>query len=146
MSEQIPKSYLNMKQFLSLAIRFEVESAEYYQRMRKSTTEPKALALLEELERQEREHEQALKEWKEDRRSGQLLQFAPDFSLSMPASPRKPGFDELLEVAIERERQSVRIYRAVSEVTSGAFRELLEGLAQFEQQHEDRLVGLRLRQ
>ena len=36
MSKQIPKSYLSVEQFLSLAIRFEVESAEYYHLMQKS--------------------------------------------------------------------------------------------------------------
>ena len=32
----------------------------------------------------------------------------------MPAAPMNPGFAELLEVAVERERQSVRIYRATA--------------------------------
>ena len=142
MAKQIPKSYLSVEQFLSLAIRFEVESAEYYHRMQQDAADRKVLELLQDLEHQEMEHQRVLKEFRADRRSKQLMQFAPELSLSMPASPANPGFGELLAVAIERERQSARIYRAASDLSSGEFRKILDELAEFEHQHEERLVAL----
>jgi rubrerythrin len=143
MSTQIPKSYLSVQQFLELAIHFEVDSAEYYRLMQKSSTDREVLGLLQDLELRELEHERALREYKQRRKSEAVLQFAPELSLSMPAAPMNPGFAELLEVAVERERQSVRIYRATADLSSGELRRIMEELEAFEQQHLDRLLRIR---
>jgi rubrerythrin len=143
MSARIPKSYLSVEQFLELAIQFEVESAEYYRQMQKGSADQEVLGLLQDLEQQELEHERALREYSSIRRSEAMLQFAPELSLSMPKAPQNPGFAELLEVAVERERQSVRIYRATADLSSGELRRIMEELAAFEQQHLDRLLRIR---
>jgi hypothetical protein len=105
-------------------------------------SDTEVLGLLRDLEQQELDHERALKEYSSDRQGKDVLQFAPDLSLSMPAAPMNPKFAELLKVAIERERQSVRIYQATADLTGGQLRVILEELAGFERQHEDRLVAL----
>ena len=60
----------------------------------------------------------------------------------MPVPKDYPDFAEMLSVAIDRERTSAEIYRRAPERTTGAFKELLEGLASFEQEHEQKLRGL----
>jgi len=142
-SKQIPKSYLSVEQFLSLAIRFEVESAEYYHLMQKSAADRKVLELLQDLEHQEMEHERVLKEYRKDHPSKQVMQFAPELGLAMPAAPATPSLDKLFAVAIERERQSARIYKAASDLSSGELRKILDELAGFERQHEERLASIR---
>jgi len=74
-----------------------------------------------------------------------MIQFAPELSLSMPSPPENPGFAEMLRLAIAREEKSARIYRVAAEMTVAGFRELLEGLAGFEEEHERRLRGLQKR-
>ena len=143
MSARIPKSYLSVEQLLELAIRFEVESAEFYRLMQKSITDREVLGLLQDLELQEQEHERALRQYKQLRKSEAVLQFAPELSLSMPAAPENPGFAELLEVALERERRSVSIYRATADLSGGELRRIMEELAAFEQQHLERLLRIR---
>ena len=71
-----------------------------------------------------------------------ILQFAPELSLSMPMPKDDPDFTQMLTVAIEREHTSAQIYQHASERTMGAFKELLEGLAVFEQEHEQKLRSL----
>jgi rubrerythrin len=106
--------------------------------MRQGSADSKVLDLLGDLEQQEREHEK-------DRHSQAVLQFAPDFRFAMPAASGSPGFSEMLEVAIERERQSVLIYQSAADLSGGDFRGILEELAAFEKQHLERLSGIRRR-
>jgi rubrerythrin len=135
-------TYVDMNQFMDLAIQFEVESAEFYARMRKTATEESVRKLLATLEAQENDHARTLKEYEAPKDGNIILQFAPELSLSMPVPKENPDFGEMLSVAIERERASAEIYRRVSERTLGAFKDLLEGLAVFEQEHERKLKRL----
>ena len=86
MSKYSSGSYLNMEQFMRLAIEFEADSAGFYRSMQRPELDPV------------------------------VLQSAPELSLSMPDPSEKPDF-----------------------------RELLEGLAAFEEEHERRLRGLQQR-
>jgi rubrerythrin len=62
----------------------------------------------------------------------------------MPVPKDNPDFSEMLSVAIQREQASAQIYRRASERTMGGFKELLEGLAAFEEEHERKLKGLQV--
>jgi len=142
MSEYSSGTYLNMEQFMRLAIDFEADSAAFYRSMQRPELEAPVHGLLQRLEREEREHERILRDYEMDRSDPVVLQFAPELSLSMPTPSAEPDFRELLQVAIEREEKSARIYRMTAEMTVGAFRELLESLAAFEEEHERKLRGL----
>ena len=139
-SEKTP--YVNMQELMELAIRFEDESAEFYALMRSRAAEDSVRNLLKTLKEQEQEHARLLRESEMPKDRDIILQFAPELSLSMPMPGDNPDFDEMLSVAIERERVSVQIYRRASERTLGAFKELLEGLALFEEEHERKLKAL----
>jgi rubrerythrin len=127
---------------LDLAIRFEEESAEFYAGMGESIADASVQELLGNLEAEENDHTRILKEFEPPKDSNIILQFAPELSLSMPVTGDNPDFGEMLRVAIERERASADIYRRASERTVGAFKELLEGLTSFEEEHERKLKGL----
>jgi rubrerythrin len=131
-----------MNQFMDLAIQFEVESAEFYARMKDTATEKAVQELLATLQAEENDHIRILTEYEAAKNSDIILQFAPELSLSMPMPGADPDFNEMLSVAIQRERASVDIYRRASERTTGEFKELLEGLAAFEEEHERKLKGL----
>ena len=115
MSKYSSGSYLYMEKFMRLAIEFEADSAGFYRSMQRPELDPV------------------------------VLQSAPELSLSMPDPSEKPDFRELLQVAIAREEKSARIYRMTADMTVGAFRQLLEGLAAFEEEHERKLRGLQQR-
>ena len=135
-------TYVDMDQFMDLAVRFEVESAEFYAGMGKAVDEESVRELLRTLEAEENDHARILREFEPPKDSNIILQFAPELSLSMPVPGDNPDFGEMLRVAIERERVSAEIYRRASERTVGAFKELLEGLTTFEEEHERKLKGL----
>jgi rubrerythrin len=136
------RSYVDRKEFVEIAIRFEIDSADFYRDLQGSAADDQARELLRLLEGQERRHEQVLQGFKSktDLSGGEILQFTPDLSLSMPPAPRgKPGFRQLFELAIERERKSEEIYHAASAQVGGDMKALLEGLAAFEREHVLRL-------
>jgi rubrerythrin len=54
-----------------------------------------------------------------------------------------PGFDELLDVAIEREIKSALIYERSAQMVSGKLQTVLQGLVEFEREHEYKLKDLR---
>jgi rubrerythrin len=142
MAQSEKTTYVNMQELMELAIRFEDESAEFYALMRSRAAEDSVRNLLKTLKEQEQEHARLLRESEMPKDRDIILQFAPELSLSMPMPGDNPDFDEMLSVAIERERVSVQIYRRASERTLGAFKELLEGLALFEEEHERKLKAL----
>ncbi|MCK5157092.1 MAG: hypothetical protein KAQ69_11745, partial [Spirochaetales bacterium] len=74
----------------------------------------------------------------------EILQFPPELSLSMPETEQASmSLDELLEIAIERERKSKEIYAHTAGQVTGNFRDIIMGLSVFEQEHEDKLISLR---
>jgi len=52
--------------------------------------------------------------------------------------------DELLELAVNREIKAAEIYEGAAGQTRGDLKKLLEGLAVFEREHEERLKKMRL--
>jgi rubrerythrin len=135
-------TYVNMAEFMDLAIRFETESAEFYASMGETSTDMSVQELLGTLEAEENDHARVLKEYEAPKDSNIILQFTPALSLSMPMPGEDPDFGEMLGVAIERERASADMYRRASQRTVGSFKELLEGLTTFEEEHERKLKGL----
>jgi len=137
-------NYVTIPEFLDKAILFEARSAALYKRMAKGAPEGSCEQLLTMLAREEHRHMQVLQEEKERPHADEYFQFAPELSLSMPEPPDEGAdLSELLDFAIERERQSARIYEQAAAVAKREFRQLLEGLATFEHEHEERLLSLR---
>lgn len=132
-----------MQQFVDIAIEAEVQSADFYQQMAGKATDQSVIDLLAKLEAQEREHERILSAYSAPSDDATTFQFAPELTLTMPVPSHDPDFDEMLDVAIKREHKAAEIYRAASQRTVGAFREMIDGLAGFEEDHEDRLKRLR---
>ncbi len=139
MPEHAKKSYLDMGQFMKLAVEFEQDSVAFYREMRESGLAGEAAWLVGELENQEKDHVRILRAFEAPKDADILIQFAPELSLSMPPVPREKSFPALLEVAIARERKSVEIYENAAEATVGAFKELVQGLSDFEREHERKL-------
>lgn len=140
------RNYADRQEFIRIAVRFEDDSARFYRDMRKAAADRTAGELLALLETQEWKHARILRNYaaKTDLRGGEILQFPPDLSLSMPAPPSEsPTFPQLLELAIERERRSEAIYRRGAAQVAGEMKDLLEGLAAFELEHKLRLEAYR---
>lgn len=138
------RHFINVRELMDLAIRFEEDSIRYYRDMRDRTENRKALSLLKVLEKQEAEHRDTLRNFKLGPGPYAMLQYGPDFSLTMPVVEQDtPGLMELVDVAIEREVLSVRIYRHTADQVFGDLAQLLERLAGFEEEHERKLKNLR---
>lgn len=137
------KNFLAMSEFIELAIQFEIESAEFYHTLLAKTGRKNVINLLKILAAQEMEHAQILKNYDYYKVSDSILQFGPSLSLSMPApTTEAPSFAELLTLAIARERTSGEIYQHAADLMSGEFKVLLNGLANFEREHEKKLQAL----
>lgn len=138
------KNFVTIEEFIHIAIQFEIDSAEFYRGMQEQVSNKNAREVLILLEKEERKHQQILREFpiKEEDKDA-ILQFPPSLSLSMPDVPSEISeVDEIIAVGVERERKSVEIYQKAADMVSGKFKELLTGLANFEKQHEEKLLGL----
>lgn len=136
-------NFVTIEEFLQLAISFEVQSAQFYRELQKTATADDAIELLRLLEQQEIEHEKVLRNYAIEEDLDSLLQFPPSLALSMPQlSSKAPDFDEMLSIAIEREKRSAAIYERAADMVSGDFGKLLTGLSLFERAHEEKLRSL----
>lgn len=144
MTSSEESSYLDAGGFIELAIRFERDSVRFYRDLGGRVGAEDARDLLRMLEGEEARHAAALEELESTAGFEGLIQFPPAIELSMPGPPGPDaGVDELIGLAIERERRSALIYEHAAGSVTGPFRELLEGLAAFEREHESRLQSLR---
>jgi rubrerythrin len=139
------KGYYSMRQVLERSIVFEKDSAAFYRNMKQKTSAAAALDLLAILERQEEQHAATLqgllgKEYLDN----SFVQFPPELDLAMPEAPAgDPGYEALLDLAIQREIRSAEIYSASAVSAPPPIRTLLEGLAEFERIHERSLKELK---
>ncbi len=134
--------YLTCREFLDMAIAFERDSADFYRDLQ-NTTEGAARELLAVLERQEREHERVLRQFVPENPNA-MIQFPPELGSGLPDAPAAGiSVAELLELAIKRERHTIDAYRAAARAVGGPFHDLAEGLANFEEEHEDSLKSMR---
>ena len=128
---------------MRLAIRFEQASAAYYRDMLSKASQREVKELLMLLEQQELAHERILKEYEIPTDTTYVMQFPPSFNLSMPVPDSDdPSYNEMLEVAIQREKKSCELYKKAAGFVTGDFSKLLEGLATFEKEHEEKLKSL----
>jgi rubrerythrin len=137
------QNFMTLEEFIKFAIQKEIEAAQFYGRLYKQATraETREVALL--LEKEEVKHQKVLREFDIGANKGGFLQFPPSFSLSMPdITSENPGVDEIIEIAIARERKAVEIYGKVADMVSGKFKQLLIGLTNFEKQHVEKLLSL----
>jgi rubrerythrin len=138
------RNFISAKELLEIAIGFEHDSVEFYRMMQKGHSNGRVIDLLKLLEEQERDHERTLREFEPGPGPYEMLQYAPSFRLSMPVpKSNDPGFDELLDVAIEREIKSALIYERSAQMVSGKLQTVLQGLVEFEREHEYKLKDLR---
>ena len=144
MTSSKEKNYLSFEAFIKMAANFEKEAAEFYRSMLENYTVGKSVKeLLELFERQEIAHEKILLEM-EVPEGGGFLQFPPDMSLSMPPPPEgEVNLDILIDLSIERERIAKEIYEKTAKQVKGKFREMVEALAVFEKEHEEKLKSLK---
>lgn len=137
-------SYLSVKEFLELVIQFERDAAQFYRDLREKLEREEVKELLEILEGEEIRHETVLRDFKQEGDVEGFIQFPPEIDLSMPAVPDPDTtVDELIDIAIERERRAYLIYINAATVTAGSFKGLLEGLAAFEKEHEEKLKSFK---
>jgi rubrerythrin len=142
MTSSSPSSYLTCAEFVEEAILFEQESASFYHGLRSQTTGA-AHQLAEMMEKQELAHERILREL-DVSRTRELMQFPPERSLSSHVIPEgEIPLAELIEIGIEREHLSRVAYEHAARFVTGEFQQLLEGLAHFEEEHEQKLISMR---
>jgi len=136
--------YLGIKEFLELVISFEMAAAQFYRELRAKHENEQVKALLKLLEIEELKHAKVLKEFEKTGEIDGFIQFPPEIELSMPAvDDTDMGISELIDIAIERERRAALIYENAASVMAGSFKELLEGLAAFEKEHEEKLKSFK---
>jgi rubrerythrin len=136
--------YLDVNEFLKLVIGFERAAALFYRELREKHEKTGVKSLLEMLEAEELKHAKVLMEFEKTGEAEGYIQFPPEILLSMPpADDPDLGIDELMDIAIERERRAALIYENAASMMSGSFKELLEGLAAFEKEHEEKLQSFR---
>lgn len=134
--------FITVRAFLDQAIALEEASARFYAGLREQTLGT-ARELMTMLEKQEHAHEKALRGFAPANTAARM-RFPPDLAAAMPPPPPAGvAFEALLEHAIEREQRAKEVYRHAASQVSGPFRELVEGLARFEEEHEARLTSLR---
>ena len=137
-------SYLDIKEFLQLVIGFERSAALFYRELRAKAERKEVRSLLELLEAEELKHAKVLMEFERSDDAEGFIQFPPEMSLSMPsADDPDMGITELLDIAIERERRAALIYGHAASMVVGSFKQLLEGLAAFEKEHEEKLISFK---
>ena len=138
------KNFLTAKEFIKLAADFEGESAEYYRKMQNYELDESVRQLAELLEKQELSHKKILEKYELSEKEG-YLQFSMEFSKSMPVLKNdNPSVEELILIALARETKSKEIYDNSAALANGKFKELLKGLANFEQEHISRLQSLKV--
>ncbi|MFW5714960.1 MAG: ferritin-like domain-containing protein [bacterium] len=138
------KNFLKVEELLDLAIQFEQESADYYQKLQNHVENRQVLDMLRELENQEIEHRDILKNFELEDKPYPLLQFGPSFSITLPEiESTSPSLRELMDVAIEREIVSRQIYTTTAGQVFGNLAQVLEDLAAFEGEHEAKLKDMR---
>lgn len=129
------KNFVTMKEFVEIAIDFEEASAAFYRNLMTHALDEKSIEVLGTLEKQEIEHADSLRGFGFDKLAGERLQFAPELTLSMPNAPDSESLADLFEIAVNREKKSVRIYEFTSDLVAGKFKDLLLSLAEFERAH-----------
>ncbi len=138
------KNFLKVDELLDLAIEFEQESADYYRKLRSHVEDARVLDMLKELEQQEIEHRDILKNFELGDKPYPMLQFGPSFSITLPEiESESPSLRELMDVAIEREIVSRQIYTTTAGQVFGNLAQVLQDLAAFEGEHEAKLKDMR---
>jgi len=138
------KNFLKVDELLDLAIEFEQESADYYRKLQNNIENQRVLDMLKELENQEIEHRDILKNFELEDKPYPMLQFGPSFSITLPeVQSDSPTLRELLDVAIDREIVSRQIYNTTAGQVFGNLAQVLQDLAAFEGEHETKLKDLR---
>lgn len=136
--------YLDVKEFLELVVGFERTAALFYRDLRAKAERQEVKSLLELLEAEELKHAKVLQDFEKTDEAEGFIQFPPEMALSMPAADNPDmGITELLDIAIERERRAALIYENAASMVTGSFKALLEGLAAFEKEHEEKLMSFK---
>ena len=142
MTSSDPGSFVSVQAFLDQAIALEVASAAFYGALQLQTSGA-ARELMVMLEKQERAHEAILRGFGAPDTAA-MMRFPPDLLAAMPPPPPAgAALETLLDHAIQRERRALELYWQASRQVTGTFKELVEGLARFEEEHEGRLISLR---
>ncbi|MCP4396918.1 MAG: ferritin family protein [bacterium] len=137
------KSYATIQEFIQQAAQFEAESAAFYKDLKERIHDAQARELLDRLAKDELAHQKTLEAYEGREHSG-ILQFPPNLSSLMPPIPsEQPAFDECVRLALDREKKSIEIYENAAKMVTGDFRDILQGLADFERQHVAAIMKLK---
>ncbi len=136
-------SYITCREFIDRAIEFERDSASFYRALREQVEPGPVCQLLKLLEDQETQHALKLQEWTPPEPEA-MMQFPPNLSANTRELPESPvSLSQLIEMAIERERIAKESYLSAARYVTGGFRALVEALAVFEEEHEQKLRSMR---
>lgn len=144
MTNSNDKNFLNVKEFIQMAIEFEKNSASFYHQILGYAQDAISEELISLLEAQEMEHVRILTDYLQKEDNPGMIQFPPSIQLSMPGLVSwEITVQKVMEVAMERERLSKEIYLEAAKQVKGRFKEVIEGLAAFEHEHEEKLKSLK---
>jgi rubrerythrin len=138
---------MEIRQVIALAVQKEEAAAELYGRMAREADDPAVRALLEDLDADERRHQQVLLGIDPAKipafAEGELR--APRLAEFLQVRPVSPAsrLQDVLVYAIRREREATAFYSDMAErVHDGVLRDVFEGLAAMENGHLVRLEDL----
>jgi rubrerythrin len=138
-------------QILESAIRTEEDSYKIYQKALRIVQSESVRELLEELAAQEREHRAKLKEMlKPEKRAAMIESSAQekivDLRIGDYLTPREvhpnATLQDILTVAMHREKDTQRFYAAMAEITQGEAKTLFAFLAGEEVKHKQRIESI----
>lgn len=138
------KKFGSLAAVLDFAIQKEIEAAESYGRLAKHSRLAASKALLLDLQREERKHEEILRDLAEGRLVPLFQQAVPDLMISdyVVEEPvdADSGFQDLLILAAKKEAKSVALYTELrSRVSDPEHQRLFDFLIQEEREHKFRL-------
>ena len=133
---------LSALEIVGIAVRAEREAFDLYDSLAKRVSNPKLVKELEELARQEKEHEQWLAEYYREATGLEEAPAVPDVRIQIFGPEVHDGMSviEVLGVAVEKEHAAERVYaEAARRARDASGRRLLEKLVDFERGHARKL-------
>jgi rubrerythrin len=138
------RTFSSLAEVLEFAIQREVEAAASYGRLAECSRQAAAQELLLDLQRQEKKHEEILRDLAAGRLVPLFHQEVPDMKISEYVIEEPvdadSGFQDLLILAAKKEAKAAKLYTELrSRVTDPEHRRLFDFLIQEEREHKFRL-------
>ena len=140
-----------VEDILQKAIRTEEDSYKIYQKALRVVQSESIKELLEELAADEREHRKKLKEMLDPEKRTEIIEKSQqekviDLKLGDYLTPREvhpnATLQDILTVAIHREKDTHKFYKAMAGITEGEIKTLFEFLANEEIKHKQKIEAI----